>query len=201
MTNPTQNLHTTLIDVADSVLVVIDVQDSFLSKLTPDQSEDILSRVGWLMDIANVLKVPIIATAEEIDRMGSLSASLAAKLPNDTPIFNKMIFGLVDNPEIFAALQATGRRTAVLVGLETDVCVAHSALGLLQKGYQVVAVADATASPGSAHEFGLQRMQGAGVLLTSLKSVYYEWIRTVHMSNVLGAEFRGEIGLPKGITL
>jgi hypothetical protein len=31
------------------------------------------------------------------------------------------------NPDILAAIEATGASTAVLVGLETDVCVAHSA--------------------------------------------------------------------------
>ena len=54
----------------------------------------------------------------------------------------------------------SGRKTAVLVGLETDVCVAHSALGLLGHGYQVAVVADATGSPGTAHGFGLERAAG-----------------------------------------
>jgi nicotinamidase-related amidase len=38
---------------------------------------------------------------------------------------------LAAEPAIMAAVEATGRRTADLVGAETDVCVAQSAVGLL----------------------------------------------------------------------
>ena len=64
-----------------------------------------------------------------------------------------------------AAINTTGRKTAILVGLETDVCVAHSARGLLQEGYQVAVVADATGAPGKAHEYDLDRMKQAGVVV------------------------------------
>ena len=80
---------------------------------------------------------------------------------------------------ILEAVRKTGRNTAVLVGLETDVCVAQSALGLLQEGFDVVAVADACGSPGTGHDFGLKRMKGAGVVVTSAKTVQFEWVRTV----------------------
>ena len=52
-------------------------------------------------------------------------------------------FGLADVPEIVASVEHTGRRTAVLVGMETDVCVAQSALGLLDEDFTVAVVEDA----------------------------------------------------------
>ncbi len=102
---------------------------------------------------------------------------------------------------IMAALKDTGRGTAILVGLETDVCIAHSAIGLLQQGYRVVVVADATASPGTGHEVGLERVRGAGTLLSSVKSLYFEWIRTANRSDEFMEKYAAEIGLPEGITL
>jgi nicotinamidase-related amidase len=195
-------LKHSLINVDDCALVLIDLQDSFLGKHPPETRELIVNRVGWLVEVAKILNVPILVTAEEIERMGSLSPILAEKLPPETPIFNKMVFGLVDNPEIFAAINNTGRKTAVLVGLETDVCVAHSALGLLENGYQVVVIGDATASPGNgAHESGLERIKDAGGLVTNLKGIYYEWIRTVEMSNKMYLDHGKRIGRPEGIIL
>ena len=111
-----------------------------------------------------------------------------------------MIFGLAADAEIMAAVQNTGRKTAILVGLETDVCVAQSAIGLLQKGYQVVVVADATASPGTDHEFGLERMRNAGVLISGVKGLVYEWIRTVDRAREFEEKFK-EPGIPEGISL
>jgi|WetSurMetagenome_2_1015567.scaffolds.fasta_scaffold285855_1 nicotinamidase-related amidase len=186
----------TLISVDDCILVVIDVQDSFLRKYAQDRVEKILSRVGWLMEISKILEIPIVATAESIDRMGTLSPSLAERLPPDTPIFNKVIFNLTDNPEIFKAVEKTGRKTAVLVGIETDVCIAQSAIGLLQQGYHVVAVADATASPGDAHAAGLERMRNAGVLVTNVKGLYYEWVRSVERTASIAKAHLQRIGLP-----
>jgi len=62
-------------------------------------------------------------------------------------------------------------------------------------------VVDATNSPGCAHQHGLQRMQSAGVLLSDVKSLYYEWVRTVKRAEELGEKCRDESGLPEGITL
>jgi hypothetical protein len=57
--------------------------------------------------------------------------------------------------------------------------VAQSALGLLERGYRVVAVADATGAPEPAHTAGLSRMREAGVVIVHVKNLYYEWLRTV----------------------
>jgi nicotinamidase-related amidase len=86
---------------------------------------------------------------------------------------------LADEPTIAAAVAQTGRKTAVLIGLETDVCVAQSAIGLMEQGYRVAVVADATGSPAAGHEIGLNRMRQAGAILVSTKSLFYEWMRTV----------------------
>jgi nicotinamidase-related amidase len=99
-----------------------------------------------------------------------------------------------------ANVEGTGRRTTVLVGLETDVCVAQSALGLLERGYRVVAVADATGSPGTAHAAGLARMRDAGVIIVETKNLYYEWLRTVERVG----QFRranAHVKVPEGMRL
>jgi nicotinamidase-related amidase len=132
--------------------------------------------------------------------MGGVSTAVGAKLSPDTPVYNKMVFGLVDNPEILQVVENTNRKTAILVGLETDVCIAHSAIGLLGLGYKVAVVADAVGSPGEAHQYGLARMEAAGVMLTNLKSLYYEWVRTVKRSEELGEQFGRDWGFPEGIT-
>jgi nicotinamidase-related amidase len=194
------SLLTNLIECDDSVLIVIDVQDSFLAKLPVLDNRLLVSRIGWLVQAAAALEIPLVVTAEDIPNMGGVSAGIEPKLPPDTPVFNKMVFGLVDNPDILAAVERTGRKTAILVGLETDVCIAHSALGLLGLGYQVAVVADATGSPGDAHKHGLRRMRTAGVVVTSVKSLYYEWVRTVQRSEELGEQFGREWGFPEGIT-
>jgi hypothetical protein len=200
------SLLNTLIDVDDCLLIVVDVQATFLRKLPAVESELLVNRIGWLVQVADMLHVPVIGTAEDMAKLGGLVSPIAEKLPTGTMVYNKMIFGLADQPDILAAVGGTGRKTAVLVGLETDVCIAHSALGLLQQGYNVVAVSDATASPGSCQAIGgqmigLERMRRAGVLLVTVKSLYYEWLRTVTADDEFRANFERAIRLPKGVDL
>jgi nicotinamidase-related amidase len=195
------DIKKSLINVDKCVLIIIDVQDHFLARLPPQRAEQLVNRVGWLMEVAKVLNVPIVATAEEMTRYGGLTAVLAEKLPPDTKVLDKSVYGLADQKNILDAIRKTGRRTAVLVGMETDVCVTHSTIGLMQNGFQVVVLADVTDSPGDAHVFGLERMRGAGALVMSLKGLYYEWIRTVAMCNIMNDEHLKRMGHPNGIIL
>lgn len=185
-----------LLDRGDSVLVVVDAQPGFLSSA----DSDVVARIGWLVGVAVALDVPIVVTEEQPDRNGSTDAAIAACLPPATPALTKPVFGLADVAEILSAVQDTGRRTAVLVGAETDVCVAHSALGLLDHEFRVAVVADATHSPGPMHQHGLRRIAEAGGTVIHAKGVYYEWLRTVDAAT----DFRRdhpELGDPPGFRL
>jgi nicotinamidase-related amidase len=172
-------LKTRLIEASECVLVVIDMQDSFFNKYEREKSQAVISKTAWLIRAANSIGIPIVAMAEDIPNSGPLTEKITAALPTEAHVFNKDVFGCGDQPEILEAIKATGRNTAVLVGMETDVCVAHSALSLMGKGYDVVVVADATITTAADQEIGLMRIRDAGGVLCSVKSIYYEWLRSV----------------------
>lgn len=190
--------NTSLLEVDNSILIAIDIQSSFVQKEAKDGNYALLWRMCWVIQVANWLKVPLIVTAEDIPHNGSISNEAAELLPPDTKIYNKMIFGLAAQPDILEAVQQTRRKTAVLIGYETDVCITHSALGLMDLGYTVAVVANATGSPGAAHQIGLERIRDAGGIIVSAKSLYYEWVRTVEKA--LEFESLG-IETPEGIIL
>ena len=172
-----------LLDVNDSLLIAIDIQPSFVKKENKAENNLLLQRMCWVIKVANWLKIPLVVTAEDIPNTGNICEEVAQLLPLNTRVYNKMTFGLADQPDILGAVQQTQRKTAVLIGYETDVCITLSALGLMDLGYEVVVVTDATGSPGEAHHIGLERIRGAGGIIVSAKSLYYEWIRTVEKSN------------------
>ncbi len=159
----------------DCVLVVVDAQPGFV------EGEPV-ERAVWLAALARELQVPVVVTEEEPESNGPTDPRL---LKPDTPVFTKPTFGLAGTPEILAAVRETGRRTAVLVGAETDVCVYQSAVGLLDDGFRVIAVEDAISSSGEMYERGLSRLRDAGVVLTHCKALAYEWVRTVEGASVL----------------
>jgi nicotinamidase-related amidase len=188
-----------LVDAADSVLVVIDVQQGFLARVEAERQVGFLERIAFLAETARFVGVPVIATVESPADWGGLHPDLVAPLA-DAPVLPKAVFGLADDPGVLPTVAATGRRTVVLVGMETDVCVAQSALGLLDRGYHVVVVEDAVVSPGSAHGYGLERMRLAGVVPVCAKQLHYEWVRTVAASRRFHAERPGFVD-PPGVLL
>jgi nicotinamidase-related amidase len=172
-----------LLDRDDSVLVVVDAQPGFLAV----EAEEAVERMAWLVAVAARLGVPVVVTEEEPERNGATDDRVAGRLPAETPVFRKPTFGLAATPEILAAVKATGRGTAVIVGCETDVCVAQSAVGLRAAGFGCVVVEDATFSQGEMHERGLARVVAEDVVRNHAKGVTYEWLRTVEAAHaVLG---------------
>jgi nicotinamidase-related amidase len=190
-----------LIDVEDSVLTVIDVQECFLEKLPAAESAILLERICWLIGVARWARVPRVVMAEDISTNGSVHPAVAAALADADTVHDKLHFGLAADAEIVRAIQATARSTAILVGLETDVCVCQSALGLLEHDCRVAVVADAVGSPGPDHAYGLQRMRAAGVVVVGLKGLFYEWMRTVARSERFHAECGDALPPPSGIRL
>lgn len=173
------SLQKRLIAADDSVLVVIDMQDSFFDKYEKSRSEEVITKAVWLLRVAQNMDIPIVAMAEDIPHAGNLNDKIARALPKKTNTFNKDVFGCGDQLEICEAIKATGRGTAILIGMETDVCVAHSALSLMEHGFDVAVVRDATATTAGDEDIGLMRIRDAGGVICSVKSLYYEWMRSV----------------------
>ena len=191
-----------LAERARSCLLVIDVQQYFLTKLALHEREPLVRRMAWLMQVARLLEIPIIATAEDTARNGTLVPELMTELPAGAKVFDKMIFGLCAQPDIRAAVDsvaAKGRDQFVLIGLETDVCISHSAFGLAAAGYRPFVIDDACASPAPHHEHGLRRLRDAGIAVTSLKGIYYEWLRDLETLGRLRKQMNEP--LPPGLTL
>ena len=188
-----------LIDPVDCVLVIIDVQADFLARVEDEAKLGLLERIAFLAESARFCGIPIIASVESPEDWGGLHPALVEAV-DDAPVLRKVVFGLCDDPLVGPAVHETGRRTAVLVGLETDVCVAQSALGLLDEGFRVVVVEDAVASPGSAHAAGLERMRRAGVIPIVAKQLHYEWLRTVERSRAFRAA-HPHVENPPGVLL
>ena len=71
-------------------------------------------------------------------------------------------------------------------------------LGLRAAGYRVAVVTDACGSPPPNHEHGMLRLRDAGIMLTSLKMMFYEWTRGLETASRVKAEL--DPPFPSGLT-
>ena len=169
----------------DSVFVVVDAQPGFfaydaLSEDDARRAADAVTRITWMAGLAALLEIPAVVVEEGPDRNGRTDPGILERVPSGTPTIEKPTFGLTACEEAVAAIRATGRTTAVLVGFETDVCVAQSAIGLVDLGFRAIVPGDATYTNSAVeHERGIARMTGAGVERNHCKGLTFEWLHTV----------------------
>jgi nicotinamidase-related amidase len=188
-----------LVDRNDSCLCVIDVQEYFLAKLPLHERPALVARILWLVKVAARLDIPILATAEDMNRNGPMVPALATAFPPQTLIHNKMVFGLYGQDDIRDAVAMLNRRSFVLTGLETDVCISQSALGLAAAGYDVTVITDACGSPPPHHRDGIDRLRDAGIRIATTKGLFYEWIRDLAVYRDRVADLADDP--PAGMTL
>lgn len=159
---------------ADSVLAVVDVQDKLLAKMPTATA--LVASVGFVIDAANLLNVPVRATEQYPKGLGPTAADIARRLPQPVPA--KTAFSCCGAEGFVPGLKALGRNTVVLVGMETHVCVAQTALDLLAEGFAVFLPVDAVSSRYDLdHATALRRLEAAGVVLTTAEAVAFEWMR------------------------
>ena len=84
-----------------------------------------------------------------------------------------------DNEDFVKAVEATGRKTLVMAGVWTSVCVMFPALDAKAAGYKVYAVIDASGDPSEmASRDHARALRPGGVIPTSTNAVLSEVHRT-----------------------
>ena len=88
----------------------------------PSYAEEAIACAAWLAATARALGVPAVLTEEDPERNGSTAARILAAAGPDASPFTKPVFGLTACPDIMAAIESTGRKTAVPAGVELVHC-------------------------------------------------------------------------------
>ena len=124
--------------------------------------------------------IPLVVTVERpVARKGSLHKTIAKHLPDTAVTLEKDFFDLTKEQEIREHIATLGKKQAIVVGCETDVCVLQSVLGLIGRGYQVYVVEDLLFSSTNKVDSAVARMKAAGAILLTYKTLYYELLQAV----------------------
>lgn len=163
------------LDIDRSCVLVIDVQTKLLPAIR--HQERVVASCRRLLEGARIFRVPIVATEQYPRGIGPTQADVAACLSNcATTIVEKPTFSAWEHGPCREALLALDRPQVVMVGIEAHVCVQQTALDLCSREYDVFVCGDAVGSRGRIdYECALARMRQAGVIVTSVESVLFEW--------------------------
>lgn len=166
-------MHSNTLDIDNSVLVVVDVQEAF-RKAIPDFAE-VVSRISIAIRGFQVLGRPIVVTEQYPKGLGRTAEELLLTLPEDASFIEKSTFSSYGEPSFVTELEKFQAKQVVLCGIETHVCVNQTANDLIGAGYQVHLLSDCVASRYQHdREAGLKKMFASGVVPSSMEMALFE---------------------------
>lgn len=159
----------------EAVLVFIDVQGRLHELMHEKESLD--GNLEKIVRCAHLLEVPILGTEQIPEKLGPTNEPFKSLLEK-VPMIGKSAFSCCGDPKFMDAFQSLGKRQAILVGIETHVCVYQTTLALLEAGIEVFVAADAVSSRTPENKsLALQAMRDAGAKILPAETVLFALLR------------------------
>ena len=163
------------LNAEDTVLLVIDAQEKLMAAM--DHTPQVLKNTKLLLLAAQQLDFPVVVTEQYPQGLGATSAELLEAMPQGWTRIEKSAFDAA-GPELLGVLSALGRKSVVVCGTETHVCVYQTTRSLLEQGYQVFLVQDAVCSRFT-HNYksGLALMREMGAVVLTAEGAVFDLLK------------------------
>ncbi|MGC4005521.1 MAG: hydrolase [Pirellulales bacterium] len=169
-----------MLDVDDTVLLLIDHQSGLFNTVKDLPIPDLRNYAVALAKTATLLNIPVITTASVPDGPnGPLIPEIHKYAPHAQYVPRTGQINAWDNPPFVAAVEKTGRKTLVIAGTLTSVCMAFPAISAVQAGYKAYCVVDASGNWSKmATDITIARVAQAGAIPTDTFAIVAELMRT-----------------------
>jgi len=156
-------------------LVVVDVQAKLVPAMNSRVSAELIQHIEFLLEGFEALELPVIATEQYSKGLGHTIDELSAATGQSC--VEKTSFSCCGEPNFIEALEKTGAKQVLLVGMEAHVCVLQTLLDLLDRGYVVHLVKDAICSRfKSDFETAVATATAAGAVITSTEIALFQLV-------------------------
>ncbi|MBV7477873.1 hydrolase [Pseudomonas sp. PDM31] len=154
------------IDPNDAALLLIDHQSGLFQTVKDMPMTELRANAITLAKIATLAKIPVITTASVPQGPnGPLIPEIHAAAPHAQYVARKGEINAWDSADFVAAVEKTGKKTLIIAGTITSVCMAFPSISAVAAGYRVFAVIDASGTYSKmAQEITLARIVQAGVV-------------------------------------
>jgi nicotinamidase-related amidase len=169
-----------LLDPTDTAFLLLDHQSGLFQNVKDISVAELRANTTALAKLAALHEIPVIQTASVPDGPnGPLMPEIREAAPHLVYVPRKGEVNAWDNAAFVKAVRETGKKTLIMAGVWTSVCVMFPALDAKAAGFKVYAVMDASGDPSEfASRTTLARFAQAGVIPTSANAVICEVHRT-----------------------
>jgi nicotinamidase-related amidase len=169
-----------LMDQADTLLLLLDHQSGLFQTVKDISVAELRANTTALAKLATLLKLPVITTASVPDGPnGPLMPEIGDAAPHAVYVPRKGEVNAWDNELFVKTVRDTGKKTLIMAGVWTSVCVMFPALDAKAAGFKVYAVINASGDPSElTSRTTVARFAQAGVIPTTANAVICELHRT-----------------------
>jgi nicotinamidase-related amidase len=169
-----------MIDPDDAVMLLIDHQSGLFQLVRDIDQPTLRSHATALAKVARLAKVPTFTTASVPDGPnGPLIPEIHEANPEAVYIPRTGQINAWDNPAWVEAIEKTGRKTLLIAGTLTSVCMAFPTLSALVAGYKVFCIVDASGNWSQmATDLTIARVTQAGAVPIDTFAVIGELMST-----------------------
>lgn len=159
-----------------AALLVVDMQDKLLNAV--ERRCDLLAAIRKLIKGMQILAVPVFASEQYPQGLGSTEQRLKECLGEHQPYFAKTVFSAWCDPAIERALRDSGRDQWIVVGIEAHVCILQTVRDLIRHDYSVVVPNDCISSR-SIYDYStaIAEMRDLGVRISTAETVIFELVQ------------------------
>jgi nicotinamidase-related amidase len=177
----------TMIDPKDAVMLLIDHQSGLFQLVADMDMLALRNNVSALAKVSHLDKIPTFTTASVPDGPnGPLIPEIHKYNPDAVYIPRTGQINAWDNPKWVEAIQKTGRKTLLIAGTLTSVCMAFPTLSALAAGYKVFNVIDASGNWSKmATDITLARCVQAGAMPIDTYAVLAEIMSTWNRADAM----------------
>lgn len=134
-----------MIDPDDTLMLLIDHQSGLFNTVKDMPVPELRTNATVLAKTASLLQIPVLTTASVPDGPnGPLIPEIHKCAPHAEFIPRTGQINAWDNPPFVEAIEKSGRKTLVIAGTLTSVCLAFPAISAIEAGYKAYCVVDAS---------------------------------------------------------
>src|ERR687895_2646439 len=169
-----------LLGSSDTVILLLDHQAGLFQTVKDISVAELRANTTLLAKVATLLKIPVITTASEPNGPnGPLMPEIHESAPHAVFVPRRGEVNAWDNQLFVKTVRETGKKTLIMAGVWTSVCVMFPALDAKAAGFNVYAVMDASGDPSEmASRTTLGRFVQSGIVPISTNAVLSETHRT-----------------------
>jgi len=159
-------------DKKESILVIVDIQERLAA--TMEMRDAVINNCLHLIELAKMQHIPVLLSEQYPGGLGPTAGKIREALTVYQPV-EKLAFDCCREPAFLNALKTLNRKTVILTGMETHICVLQTCLSLLEKGFKVHLVRDAVCSRTKDNwNAGTEFMRDAGAIITCTETVLFQ---------------------------